>query len=653
MFNGSRALDWWMRRMRRVDCLKKRCIRRQLKPLKARKPVKAVVNRQSKAFIDQLVFIIILIMSILQQSPELIDSFAESVSIKKLDPEIRELLLSDLESKLLEIIQESKKTMRHSMRDFLRTDDVKHAMEKLSIPHVFGYPSSIPYTYERVPEQPNTWFIKQQTIALRDFATKPRLQTPLVATAYKVHFESLDGQQPRIAETVEEIGGRIVMAGQQVPPVNMVEQQPTMQIMQVQKQEQLTEHERRTQDSLQQHREALEKNQLQYDKKQGRNNTTASWQAAASVLGVPANTPAPPQQLKDFESYYNTFIQVFKNHELQVQLIDNREPTDVDVKMREILHQFENQPSLCPIFPNVVAFMGKENELLMKQSKPLLRLQMSILKVIKAIIYNAHFDISQLFQQIGAILFEQLRRDLPDETQPLDGDFLKIKAAAAHLLRMAIEKQMKEQPNLRFEVSKSLLNKIYKETLLQIPSGPQPDAPLQTVTVGPSGYALYGYIATLTQFGFDIIKPVVIDQLPRIISVLHKRQKQYQNNPRQHDAIQQAIQKLQEATLCLLTSLRKNEPANEGDFKAAMEQAKNCFGGAKFEQAFIGSMPQMMMGGFNPMGQQIPMGAQNIGMPNMQGAGMQQIGSQGMSQGMSQQSQGIANVVPNRPESAN
>jgi hypothetical protein len=44
-------------------------------------------------------------MSILQQSPELIDSFAESVNIKKLDPEIRDLLLSDLESKLLEIIQ--------------------------------------------------------------------------------------------------------------------------------------------------------------------------------------------------------------------------------------------------------------------------------------------------------------------------------------------------------------------------------------------------------------------------------------------------------------------------------------------------------------------------------------------------------------------
>lgn len=46
-------------------------------------------------------------MSILQQNTDLIDSFAESVGIKKLDQEIKDLLLSDIESKLLEIIQVS------------------------------------------------------------------------------------------------------------------------------------------------------------------------------------------------------------------------------------------------------------------------------------------------------------------------------------------------------------------------------------------------------------------------------------------------------------------------------------------------------------------------------------------------------------------
>jgi hypothetical protein len=64
----------------------------------------------------------------------LLTSFAESVGLSKLDGEIEDLLLSDLESKMLEIIQEAKKFMRHSKRDILKTDDIKHAMDKLSIP---------------------------------------------------------------------------------------------------------------------------------------------------------------------------------------------------------------------------------------------------------------------------------------------------------------------------------------------------------------------------------------------------------------------------------------------------------------------------------------------------------------------------------------
>jgi hypothetical protein len=32
-----------------------------------------------------------------------------------------------------------------------------------------------------------------QNINLKEFAIKPKLQTPLATTAYKVHFEALDG----------------------------------------------------------------------------------------------------------------------------------------------------------------------------------------------------------------------------------------------------------------------------------------------------------------------------------------------------------------------------------------------------------------------------------------------------------------------------
>lgn len=43
-----------------------------------------------------------------------------------------------------EVIQEAKKVMRHSKRDYLTCEDVKLAMSKLNVSDVFGYPSYAP-----------------------------------------------------------------------------------------------------------------------------------------------------------------------------------------------------------------------------------------------------------------------------------------------------------------------------------------------------------------------------------------------------------------------------------------------------------------------------------------------------------------------------
>ena len=39
---------------------------------------------------------------------------------------------------------------------------------------------------------------------MKEFATKGKLITPINACAYKVHFEALDGVQPRIPEVIED-----------------------------------------------------------------------------------------------------------------------------------------------------------------------------------------------------------------------------------------------------------------------------------------------------------------------------------------------------------------------------------------------------------------------------------------------------------------
>jgi hypothetical protein len=43
-----------------------------------------------------------------------------------------------------------------------------------------------------------------QFLSIKDYASKPRIIAPINTCAYKVHFEALDGAQPKIAETIED-----------------------------------------------------------------------------------------------------------------------------------------------------------------------------------------------------------------------------------------------------------------------------------------------------------------------------------------------------------------------------------------------------------------------------------------------------------------
>ena len=80
-------------------------------------------------------------MSILKEKKELFESFVESVTGDEvsgsgkpaLEKDVAELLLSDLETKMLEILQEAKKVMRHSKRHVLTTGDVESSFKKLTI----------------------------------------------------------------------------------------------------------------------------------------------------------------------------------------------------------------------------------------------------------------------------------------------------------------------------------------------------------------------------------------------------------------------------------------------------------------------------------------------------------------------------------------
>lgn len=66
----------------------------------------------------------------LKENKEIVDCFFEALGgstdeqNRQLDKDVSDFLLNDLESKLIEILQESKKLMRHSKRHILTTQDI-------------------------------------------------------------------------------------------------------------------------------------------------------------------------------------------------------------------------------------------------------------------------------------------------------------------------------------------------------------------------------------------------------------------------------------------------------------------------------------------------------------------------------------------------
>lgn len=87
-----------------------------------------------------------------------------------LDKDVTDFLTADLEAKVIELLQEAKKVMRHSKRHVLTTQDLAQAMQKLSLPAAYGYPSSVPFAYTKLShEQQNIWYYQPNNINLREF----------------------------------------------------------------------------------------------------------------------------------------------------------------------------------------------------------------------------------------------------------------------------------------------------------------------------------------------------------------------------------------------------------------------------------------------------------------------------------------------------
>eukprot|EP00347_Sterkiella_histriomuscorum_P011365 403372730 len=484
-------------------------------------------------------------MSILQDK-DLISSFAESVGIKKLEKEVEDLILSDLESKVLEILQESKKIMRHSKRDYLKTDDVKLSMEKLSIPNMFGYPSTVPYTYERVPDQQNLWFVKSQNINLKELAIDHKLHTPLDSTTYKIYIQALDGNQPKIAETIEEREIPAYMQQQQ-----RIAEQVDQNIIRVDPQEEFKKEEERKE---QQRLQSLERSKQHFEQRQ-------------------AQTQQPTKELN---AQYLMFIEQYQKLDKSLITGDQHEQAENDLKMKVQLKQMEETPALCSIFPNLAKFIEEKNRQIVQnidiEKKSFTKSQALLLQIIQSMIKNNYFGIETIVVELLKVVTAIIFRDIPDTIAYNEDEVLELKDNAAFVMHDLYVKTKGKLPDLKTQLVNLCLSRLFREQINQMSQQNQ-------ATVEVSGLIIYGALTSLRTFGAVITRQALIPNLINLSVLLRKKSEIYNGaNSRQIYAIQKAFEVLKNECILIVQYLRTHDKTNEEGLKKIIQDINMVFG---------------------------------------------------------------------------
>lgn len=64
---------------------------------------------------------------------------------------------------------------------------------------------------------------------------------------------------------------------------------------------------------------------------------------------------------KELNAFYNMFIEIYQKLDRSLNIGDQNELVEADSKMREMLNQMENTPSLQSIFPHILSFIHEKN----------------------------------------------------------------------------------------------------------------------------------------------------------------------------------------------------------------------------------------------------------------------------------------------------
>ncbi|XP_020869430.1 transcription initiation factor TFIID subunit 6b isoform X2 [Arabidopsis lyrata subsp. lyrata] len=127
---------------------------------------------------------------------ESIEVIAQSIGLSSLSPEVSAALAPDVEYRVLEVMQEAIKCMRHARRTTLMAHDVDSALHFRNLEPTSGSKSM---RFKRAPENRDLYFLDDKDVELKNVIEAPLPNAPPDASIFS-HWLAIDGIQPSIPQ---------------------------------------------------------------------------------------------------------------------------------------------------------------------------------------------------------------------------------------------------------------------------------------------------------------------------------------------------------------------------------------------------------------------------------------------------------------------
>ena len=132
-------------------------------------------------------------------NPENVKDIAESIGITNLTDDATRAMVSDIEYRLCQVLEEALKFMRHGKRTTLTTQDISQALKTLGVEPLYGYESTRPLRFGEAsigPGQP-LYYVEDEEMEFEKLINAPLPKVPREITSTGL-FDQLPIRTPSL-----------------------------------------------------------------------------------------------------------------------------------------------------------------------------------------------------------------------------------------------------------------------------------------------------------------------------------------------------------------------------------------------------------------------------------------------------------------------